>query len=277
MSLETLPIGNFGHLMHASLADRDPRGVIWIKEPPDPRATYFMGVDPTKGITAWSRELRTRDDLRTDNGAIEIIKKGRDGEKDKQVCEYAGPLDPYDLAVLANALGRLFCGNNEDGQCLCIPEVWPGPGLPLLREMINRFGYTNIYIWRYVDKLTPKLTTSLGWYSNEKTVRDLWIRGTRHIIHERIELFSEPLIEEMTDCEEDPIKMMGKAIYGKHDDRVRALLMAIWAAHDWSLDVETVTTMETEPDNSPNWQASDVSVDEMGARWEDRFAALIED
>lgn len=274
--MEALTLGKLGDLIPIPVHDRDPRGIVFIHEPPKPRGTYFLGIDPSKGVTGWSRELRTRDDLRVDNGAIEIVRKGEGDDPDVQVCEYAAPIDPYDLAVLANALGRLYGGSNEDGQCLVIPEVWPGPGLPLLREMINRFGYTNIYVWRYVDSLRPKLTTNLGWTSTEKTVRDLWIRGTRHIIQERIKLFSLPLIEEMTDCEEDPIKMMGKAIYGKHDDRVRALLLAIWAAHDWSLEVDTVPTSELALTPEVNWQASDVSIERMTEEWEDHFGRLVE-
>ena len=273
---DTLAIGKYGELIHTTVSDRDPRGIIWIYEAPDPRATYFMGIDASKGVTGWSRELRTRDDLRTDNGAIEIVRKGVGDKQDVQVCEYAAPIDPYDLSTYANALGRLYGGSNEDGQCLAIPEVWPGPGLPLLRELINRYGYTNIYVWRYVDSLRPKLTTQLGWTSNEKTTRDLWIRGTRHIVHDRIRIFSPHLIEEMTDCEEDPIKMMGKAIYGKHDDRVRAFLMAVWAAHDWSLEVETVSTFDTHPVSNVNWQASDISVEEMTEQWNEHFSELVE-
>jgi len=257
--------------------DRDPRGIVFVNEPPNSSSTYFMGVDPSKGITGWSRELRSRDDLRVDNAAIEIVKKSKGDEPDVQVCEYAAPIDPYDLAVYVNALGRMYGGNDEDGQCLCIPEVWPGPGLPTLRELINRFGYTNIYVWRYVDSLRPKLTTNLGWTSTEKTVRDLWIRGTRHIVQERINLFSLPLIEEMTDCEEDPVKMMGKAIYGKHDDRVRALLLAIWAAHDWSLEVDSVPTSDLSLQPKVNWQASDISIDRMNEEWNEQFGALIDD
>jgi len=275
--MEALTLGKLGDLIPINVSDRDFRGIIWINEPPIQHATYFMGIDPSKGITGWSRELRTRDDLRVDNSAIEIIRKGKIDEPDVQVCEYAGPIDPYDLAEIANALGRLYGGNDEDGQCLCIPEVWPGPGLPTLREMINRFGYTNIYVWRYVDSLRPKLTTNLGWVSSEKSVRDLWIRGTRHIIQERVSIFSLPLIEEMTDCEEDPVKMMGKAIYGKHDDRVRAFLLAIWAAHDWSLEVDTIPTSDLSLKPQVNWQASDVSIDRMNEEWNDQFGAMIDE
>jgi len=275
--METLTLGKLGDLIPINVSDRDFRGIIWINEPPIRHATYFMGIDPSKGITGWSRELRTRDDLRVDNSAIEIIRKGKPDEPDVQVCEYAGPIDPYDLAEIANALGRLYGGSDEDGQCLCIPEVWPGPGLPTLREMINRFGYTNIYVWRYVDSLRPKLTTNLGWVSSEKSVRDLWIRGTRHIIQERVSIFSLPLIEEMTDCEEDPVKMMGKAIYGKHDDRVRAFLLAIWAAHDWSLEVDTIPTSDLSLKPQVNWQASDVTIERMNEEWNDQFGALIDE
>ena len=114
--------------------DGDPRGIIWLYEPPSPRARYVMGVDASQGRTGWSRYNRTEDDSEIDNGAIEVIRLGT-GEPghpgftpDVQVAEYAAPIDPYDLATVANTMGRLYGGRNEDGQALAIIEVYPGPG-----------------------------------------------------------------------------------------------------------------------------------------------------
>lgn len=258
--------------------DADPRGIVWIYEEPNPRATYVMGIDPTVGITGWDRSLRTVDDFKTDNGAIEILRVGRDGKPDVQVCEYAAPIDPEDLADVANALGRLYSGATEDEQCLCIPEVYPGPGLLTLRKMINHYGYTNFFVWRYLDSLATKPTQSLGWTASPKTVRDLWIRGSRHINRGGCVIHSNHLVSEMTDAVQDREKMSAKAAYGAHDDRLRALLMAIWAAHDWSTQIETETHSNVNVGvPGADWQASDISVERLYEAWEDRFSEISDD
>ena len=270
-------IGNEG-ILEATDApqDQDPRGLVLCMEPPSARETYVMGIDPTVGIVSWNRQLRTRDDLRTDNGAIEILRVGRNGKPDVQVCEYAAPIDPEDLADVANVLGRLYSGNDDMGQCLCIIEVYPGPGLLTQRKMLNSLGYTNMFIWKYLDSMSVKLTTSLGWQASPKSVRDLWIRGTRHITKDQIRILSPYLAEELAHCEADDLKMTAKASSGKHDDRVRAILMAIWAAHDWSFQVES-QKVEVSTTKEPDWQRSAISYDKMMDAWADRFADLQEE
>lgn len=255
--------------------DGDPRGLVWIYEEPSPRATYCMGIDPTVGITGWDRNLRTADDHKTDNGAVEIIRVGRNGAPDLQVCEFAAPIDPEDLADVANALGRLYAGNSDLEQCLSIIEVWPGPGLLTLQKMISHYQYTNQFVWKYLDSFAPKPTHSLGWTASAKSVRDLWIRGSRHINRGQIRIRSPYFVEEMTDVELDPLKMSAKAAYGAHDDRLRALLMAIWAAHEWTsqIDFEVHSRVEVGVP-AASWQASDISADRMLEAWDERFAEI---
>lgn len=274
---ETYVIGHDGSLTsHPAPDDTDPRGLICMMEPPIQRETYVMGIDPTVGIVGWNRHFRTRDDLKTDNGAIEILRVGRNGKPDVQVCEYAAPIDPEDLADIANILGRLYAGNEESGQCLCIIEVYPGPGLLTQRKMLNSLGYTNMFIWKYLDSMSVKLTTSLGWQSTPKSVRDLWIRGTRHISLDKIRITSPYLAEELAHCEADELKMTAKAFSGKHDDRARAILMAIWAAHDWSFQVED-RKVEVTTYKPVDWQRSDVSAEKMYEQWNDLFMDMQED
>lgn len=274
---ELYRIGNEGVLTeHPAPEDTDPRGLVVVMEPPSPRETYVLGCDPTVGIVGWDRRFRTRDDIKTDNGAIEIIRVGRNGKPDVQVCEYAAPIDPEELADVANILGRLYAGNDEGGQCLCIIEVYPGPGLLTQRKMLNQHGYTNMFVWKYLDSMSVKMTTSLGWQASPKSVRDLWIRGTRHISLDKIKILSPYLAEELAHCEADELKMTAKASSGKHDDRARAFLMAIWAAHDWSYQVEE-KKVEVSTSKEPDWQRSDVSAARMYEMWDDRFSDLLED
>src|SRR5690349_8663577 len=77
--------------------DGDPRGIVWMWEPPEHRHTYVIGCDPANGRTGWNRYNRVKEDTKTDNGVIEVIRVGKNGVKDAQVCEYAAPVDAFDL------------------------------------------------------------------------------------------------------------------------------------------------------------------------------------
>lgn len=261
--------------------DEDPRGLVCMWQPPQAGASYYMGVDPTVGVVDWSREFRTEGDYLTDNAAIEIIKRGKPGKPDRQVCEYAAPVHSEDLADYVNLLGRLYGLNEDDGQCPCIIEVYPGPGHMTQRRLINHFGYTNFFLWTLTGQMAPRSTGSLGWYSSPNSVRDLWERGLRHITRRGIDLKSQWLIEEMADCTPD-FRAGGGVGYsakgGRHDDRVRALLMAIWFAHQWELEVETEATREAGPgEHAMDPQASDMTSEEYGDWAEARFEELAAD
>lgn len=257
--------------------DRDPRGVLWMWEPPRPGQEYVMGIDPTVGIPGWDRSMRLEDDESVDNAAIQIIRVGASGKPDVQVAEYAAPIDPYDLADVANMCGRMYGGSDEDGQALCIIEVFPGPGLSTQRKLLEVYGYTRHFVWKHLDRAQLHYTTGLGWYSTAKSVRDLWILGTRHVEKDLIEINSPWLAEEMADCENDPVKMRGKAVYGRHDDRVSAMLMALWAAHDWTGQVDVVQTQEVSTVKQPDWQRSDVTAEKMWEQWDEQVESWLDE
>jgi hypothetical protein len=261
--------------------DGDPRGIIWLYEPPSPRARYVMGVDASQGRTGWSRYNRTEDDSEIDNGAIEVIRLGT-GEPghpgftpDVQVAEYAAPIDPYDLATVANTMGRLYGGRNEDGQALAIIEVYPGPGGPTQRAMMEKYGYTNMYQWQFLDTGAPSETKKFdfGWYSSKQSMQHLWTRGLR-CIHRRQLLFKSPfLVEEFADCEMDLVRLRGAAASGGHDDRATACLLAVWAGHNWTFSIEPqATRVETGP--TVEWQATDISANDMQSAWDQRWEEL---
>lgn len=276
-------IGGRSRLIKSSdeIYDGDPRGIVWLFEPPRVNARYVMGIDATQGRTGWNRYSRTEDDSQVDNGAIEVFRLGR-GEPgsphftpDVQVAEYAAPIDPYDLATVGNALGRLYGGRNEDGQALCIIEVYPGPGGPTQRTMMEKYGYTNMYRWQFLDTGMPSDSGKFdyGWYSNKQSMQHLWTRGLR-CIHRRQAVFkSQYLVEEFADCEMDLIRLRGAAASGGHDDRATACLLALWAGHNWTFNIEPVQT-RVEQGPSVEWQASDISTERMQSAWEERWDEL---
>lgn len=278
MNPERYFVGNTGMVsVPAKELDRDPRGIIWVWEPPDPRGYYVMGIDPTAGIPLWNRYARSDADVRIDNGCIQILRVGLGAEiPDRQVAEYAAPQDPEDLADVANVMGRVYGGQNEDGQAKCIVEIYPGPGLLLQRKMLAS-GYTNMWCWQYLDSLTLTQTTMLGWRSSQKSTRDLWLRTSRHMVRGGVKIRSPWLVEEMADAEMDMAKMRAKAAYGKHDDRLFALQLAIWCGREWDLDIETVPTEVRTEKSAVDFQASDISFADMLEAWEDKYSSMMEE
>lgn len=256
----------------------DGRGIVWLYEPPSPRARYVMGVDAAQGRTGWNRFNQSEED--GDNGAIVVIRCGS-GElgsanyrPDTQVAEYAAPIDPYDLAKVANALGRMYGGRDEDGQALAIIEVYPGPGGPTQRTMMETYGYTNMYRWQFLDTGMPSEHSKFdfGWYSTKQSMQHLWTKGLRYI-HRKQMVFKSPyLVEEFADAQMDVVRMRGQATSG-HDDRVTACLLAIWAAHNWSFNIEPAQS-NVHQGPAIEWQATDISSERMADEWEEKWSEL---
>ena len=240
--------------------DRDPRGLFLMWEPPDPNCKYILGMDPTEGITGWNRGTRVEGDHKTDNGAIEIFKidgtyeklyKDENGAKvpdidpvtrrqrrlyrDVQVGEFAAPCDAVEIARVANILGRVYAGSEED-QCQLIWEAWPGPGILCTQELI-RLGYGNLWHWEYIDSEAEE-TGRLGWRSTRESQKLLWYRSRRHLMNRQALIQSSYLLAEYSNAEIDLDKMRARAAYGYHDDRFQAANMCFWAGHKWCYDVE---------------------------------------
>lgn len=245
----------------------DPRGIAWLWESPMPQAKYIMGMDPTVGITNWSRASRTDNDHKTDNGAIEVwrvdaIRRqviGRDGKPeidpatrqpriimaDLQVAEYAAPIDAVEIARVAKLLGTIYCGDSDLEQCELIFESYPGPGILTLQELL-RIGYGNLWCWEYIDNIA-EATNRIGWRSWQTSQRLLWQRARRHIISDCAEVRSPWLLEELANATFDPVKLRAIAAYGSHDDRLYAASMAWWAGHHWTYDEPIPAPVTTAP------------------------------
>lgn len=269
---EIYTVGSVGHLdkMHPAEYDGDPRGIIWIWEPANRGATYVMGCDPTVGRTGWNRYARVKEDSKTDNGAIEVIKVGKDGRKDVQVAEYAAPVDAFDLAYVVNLLGRMYAGTDDD-QCKCIIEVFPGPGAGTLQQCLE-LGYTNHFHWEYYANTAATPTRAMGWHASPRTNRDLWVKASRHLVMDQVIVNSPWLAEEYADCRMNIEKDYGENP-GGHDDRVRAFNLALWIANSWSMNIER-TTEKVQLTAPVDAQCSDMLLSEIQDGWEAVFDRL---
>lgn len=268
----------------------ESRGIVWLFEEPRHDQLYIVGCDPAFGINGWDRTV-PMDDQNQDNSAIEVfrisnrevIEEDKDGKKKTkfvptayQVAEYTAPVDYVETAAIVNLLGRLFKGKGRMGVAHTIIEVYPGNGWMIEKELISKYGYLNFYQPKYINTLEPKTATGIGWQANQKSVRDLWIMGTRQINSHNVIVRSPWLLNEMQTTE--PIKFMSytsEAESGFHDDRLRAMMLCLWAAFDFSsqVKVETKTTVERNS-SKVNWQASDISSEKLVDQWEARFREI---
>jgi hypothetical protein len=245
-------------------------------EEPRANAQYCVGVDPTVGKTGWDRWLRTDDDVHIDNAVVQVLRKAK---PDVQVAEYAAPIDAVDLAPVANAIGRLYAGVDEEGMAPMIVEA-TGPGAVTIRELVDRFSYTNQFLWHYYGgAMNPRAAqhgNKIGWYSSRSANKDLWMRGTHHIHRGRVRIYSEHCIEEMADCLADAFTLIGEARHGRHDDRIFALLLALWFSHGWSTGAtdESVEPALVQTAETLDAQECDMDYEEMTSSWNHRMSVL---
>lgn len=268
---QALTIGRAGSIekMDVREYDNDPRGIVWMWKPPQKHRKYIMGIDPSVGRTGWNRYSRTKEDGNTDNGAIEIVMLGRRNngmnEPDEQVAEFAAPVDAFEIGIVANVMGRIYSGTDED-QCGCIIETYPGPGTMTYREMMER-GYTNHFQWQRYADAALSTTRQQGWVATSATNRDLWVKSSRHITLRNAIVRSPWLVEEYADCRFDTNKGYAENP-GGHDDRVRAFNLALWMANGWALNIERTEEEVRETAAPIKWQASDCSFEEMQEGWD---------
>ena len=214
--------------------ERDMRGVIFLFEQPDDRYTYSLGADPTGGIPGWRREFRQHNDINTDNGAIEIFRKGKPpvtcetcagrcwmptstkgvtvecrtcygrgkiGGRAVQVAEFAAPIDAEELALYVYVLGRLFRGNSEFDECLAVIEN-NNTGILTIRKLQTVYQYTNLYQsdTSMAPVSTPKYTNSIGFFSGPMTVPLLHARSRSIVMRRDADVRSPHLIKEYSDA-----------------------------------------------------------------------------
>src|ERR1700722_2276847 len=271
---ETLYVAN-GHIEPCNESwteiERDPRGVLLIWDPPKKNSTYICGLDPTVGRTGWTRGTRTEDDHKIDNAAIEIFevdgsrealwakdpngnrildidpitKRQRYLYRDVQVAEFAAPCDAVEIARIANVLGRIYSGDEED-QCELIYESYPGPGMLTTQELL-RLGYGNIWMWETFADGSAEPTRAMGWHSTPRSQQVLWYRARRHLLGRNALIRSKWLLKEYAKAEFSSEKNRAQASYGSHDDRFQAANMCFWAGHKWSQETDRTEDPVTTP------------------------------
>jgi len=245
-------------------------GRLLVFEAPRSGHRYALGVDVAEGVGQ-------------DRSVIQVLRIGTTKEPDEQVAEFASDHhDPIDLATLAASVGRFYHDDSGE-EALIIPECnGVGNGIPI--DLQARLNYGNVFIWKVYDKMTNQLTNRLGWWTNRSTRPKLIAQGL-HALTKRDLIVNSPFcLDEMEDFERDPFLAKAKARFGRHDDRIMALLIAYWGAHDeeWLTGEDVAEqrrlltqakgiqhTKEAAIGTKATWQNTAVTSEEMLAAWDD--------
>jgi len=257
--------------------DRDPRGIVWMWEPPARGQTYGIGIDPSFGRTGWSRYSRVKEDRKINNSTIQVVRMGRHEEPDVQVCEFAAPVDAFEIGQIANILGRVYAGSDDMEQCKVILEVFPGPGKMTARQLLED-GYVNLWRWEYYAEIKAEQAAQFGWHATNQTNRDLWSKASRHIILKGAVVRSPWLLAEYEDCRWNADKQYGENPSDEkgHGDRVRAFNLAVWMLNGWSSNMERrKEEVRTTPKIDP--AASDMSWAQIEEAWQESFERMCEE
>lgn len=294
---EMFQIGAESHIVKCSPReiqdwDGDPRGILWMWEPPQNYYTYVQAIDPSVGITGWNRFGRVAADSHTNNSAIEVVRVGKGTVKDcgcshcrmsaetdptapmpdHQVAEWAGPVDAFECGEIANMIGRMYAGTEED-QCKTIGECYPGPGKMTLQRMME-LGYTNHWRWERFADGPAEATHAFWWWASAANNRDLWFKASRYLCTRGLVVRSPWATDELANLRYNPEKQWAEDHNGA-DDRVRAICLALWAARGWSTNIER-TSEPVRKNTAPDWAATDMTMDEIHDEWNRQVDAMME-
>jgi hypothetical protein len=250
-------------------------GRLLVYEAPRQGFQYTLGVDPAMGVGR-------------DRSVIQVIRNGTRYIPDEQVAEFACDwLDPVEFAGVVAAVGKFYCDDMGE-EALGVVEANADCGDTVITDLRGRFEYGNLFIWKQYDKRFNALTTKLGWWTNATTRPKLIARGLHYILSKDLIMNSPFLLDEWQDFQKDHWMAKQAAKSGAHDDRVMALLIGFWGAHDeeWIAGEdlaeerrllanaqEVVHTVEVKSNRKATFQNTHISAKDMWASWD----ALMED
>jgi hypothetical protein len=187
-------------------------GRLWVWEEPEEDATYYIGADVAYGIEGG------------DFSCAQVIKVGYGTAPDVQVAEWHGYISPTPFARVLAALGYWYNNAEISPECNDV-------GKTTAHELFRVLDYPNLYRWKHLDKIKNYFTDWYGWETNHKS-RGFIINKMREAVDEgTIILRSELLIDQMMEfgAEEEGARFEGQ---GVHDDRVMAIMIAHFCAHE---------------------------------------------
>lgn len=238
------------------------RLIIW--EAPRKDSVYIVGVDASYGLAYGDR------------GVIEVIRAGNRKLPDEQVAEWCGTISPFDLATVAEMVGKLYKDKVYDLPGKLAIECNPGsPGLVTQTELMRR-GYPHFYVWKRPLRRDGGWSTEYGWWTTPHT-RPLMVEmGVEYINKEYLLVNSPFAIAEMGTFVNTGIDRGRRHLEhapGEHDDRLIAMFIALYVAHQddvVSLADERLKLAErrSRPEAMVPWQATGMTWEQCMEEWE---------
>lgn len=184
---------------------------------------HIVGVDASWGVDGGN------------SGAIEVLRVGNKWNDDEQVAEWRGNVTPLELAGIVEIIGDIYKDKIEGMKALVAVETNPGtPGIVTQTELMRR-GYPNFYIWRRPLRADGAWTKEFGWWTTPHTRPLLTEMGVDYITKGYLKVNSPFLVEEMGSFVNTWIDRGKKHLEhapGYHDDRLIALFIALYIAHE---------------------------------------------
>ena len=201
-----------------------PMDTLLVWEPPRKGFLYVLSADVSSG-------------LELDNSVIDVTRCGTTREADEQVAQFVtNSIDETDLAHVIDAIGRFYTG--RDGQAALVAIECNGMGLAAQNELQKHIGYTNLYIWQYLDAVDGhQFTTKYGWYTNQRT-RPLILQTYMHAVktvdpntgYPDYRINSPHTIHELSDFQSPGPLWMAEAVDGAHDDCIMAGAIGVFVS-----------------------------------------------
>ncbi len=194
-------------------------GRLLIYDAPVSGEIYWLGVDPAEGV-------------RGDRSVCQVGMYGNMKHPDIQVAEFACDyLDPVDFAAVVDSIGRFY--SDPDGtEAFLTLEVNAPCGDTMCSDLRLRKDYTNQFIRKSYDKINNIYTNTYGWSTNKSTRPKLIARGVHAMQYGDLVINSPFLLDEMSDFRRDKFDEKPEARRSHHDDRIMALLIGYYGAHD---------------------------------------------
>jgi hypothetical protein len=184
---------------------------LYVWEQPEANEKYFVGADVAHGVQGG------------DFSCAQIIKIGHGMRPDIQVAEWHGWINPTPYANAVAALGYWYNTAEISLECNDV-------GLSSNAQLMRVLEYPNLFRWKHYDKITNFITNFTGWYTNTKTRDQIIAKFRESMDDEVIVIRSEDLVNECLDfSSEDDGRYEGQST---NDDRVFAMMIAIFCAHD---------------------------------------------
>lgn len=208
-------------LMHYGAAPLDPMGKIIMYEPPYSGEVYGLGIDTSYG-------------LGQDRSVIEGIRKGSPENHPGQAFEYASPdVNSFSLWPIALALGTLYSTRVKGNLRQAKIVIEGAANGELVYHELKKRGWKEFHDWVRYDKKRQNVTPTGRqlWYTNQWS-RPLIMDMLLDAVSNQWFVVNSPwLIDELSDLELMLERQKIVAAGGKHDDRVMALAMILFALH----------------------------------------------